>query len=370
MLSVMLERKMTLAIPSPEVRLAEPADLPQIAKFLIPLGDELFGDGFPGKTPQDLYRSWKYLDNPLGDAIVGIATVSGSVVSVVSASAKRVWLLGKAVQAHELGDFLTHATYRKRGLFSQLIELVCGEARARGSLLAYVRPNELSFPILAGKLLFREVQRIDARRFVIPSYVLSRKTGIPASLIRFSGVDRLFKSCYIPRSPGDTVTVVPVERFGTETDEFWKKASAGYDFALVRDSSSLNWRFSDCPTPYKIWLAYRDDEMVGFLVTLANRTAATATIVDFFTGSRDTEAARALLATGVNALIISGIQRINAWTLQECAPSVAHELLRRTLPIRGKQHLHLAFRVLQPLEMILPAPSQRWYFALGDCDGI
>ncbi len=35
------------------------------------------------------------------------------------------------------------------------------------------------------------------------------------------------------------MTVVPVERFGEDTDQLWQRASAGYDFALVRDSSYL-----------------------------------------------------------------------------------------------------------------------------------
>ena len=359
---------MTRGTLSPEVRLAEPADLAQIAPFLIPLGGELFGERFPDGTAQDFYR-WKYFGNPLGNAIVGIATAGGSVVSVVAATPKRIWLSGKAVPAYELGDFLTDGNYRKMGLFSQLIELVCREAGARGSALVYVRPNDVSFPILTGKLSFHEAQRMDARRFVIPSHTISRKTGIPASLLRLSGMDWLLKGRCIPRSPGDAVTVIPVERFGEETDQLWQRASAGYDFALVRDSSYLNWRFSDCPTPYKMWLALRNGQTVGFLVTSADRTAPTAAVVDLFTESSDVEAVRALLATGIGSLLNSGVQLISTWTLQGSAQSAAHELLQRAFPFRRKQHLHLVFRVLLPQEITLPVPSQKWHFTLGDSDG-
>lgn len=360
---------MTRGTLTPEARLAEPADLPQIALFLIPLGDELFGEEFPDATPQDVYRRWKYFGNPLGDAIVGIATAGGSVVSVVAATPKRIWLSGKAVPAYELGDFLTDGNYRKMGLFSQLIELVCREAGARGSALVYVRPNDVSFPILAGKLAFYEAQRMDARRFVIPSHTISRKTGIPASLLRLSGMDWLLKNRCIPRVPGDAVTVVPVERFGEETDQLWQRASAGYDFALVRDSSYLNWRFSDCPTPYKMWLARRKGEAVGFLVTSAERTAPSGTVVDLFTESCDAEAVRALLATGMGSLLKGGIELISTWTLRGSAQSAAHQLLQHTFPFRRNKHLHLAFRILLPQEITLPLPSQKWHFTLGDSDG-
>jgi hypothetical protein len=47
------EPEMTRATLSPEARLAEPAD-PPIALFLIPWGDELFGERVPGATPQAL----------------------------------------------------------------------------------------------------------------------------------------------------------------------------------------------------------------------------------------------------------------------------------------------------------------------------
>jgi len=333
------------------------------------LGDEFFGEGFRDATPQVVYRRWKYFGSPLGHAIVGIATAGGALVSVVAATPKRIWLSGKVVLGYELGDFLTDENYRKMGLFSQLIELVCREAGARGSALVYVRPNDVSFPILAGKLSFHEAQRIDARRFVIPSHSVSRKTGIPASLLRLSGMDWFLKTRCLPHTTGSTVTVVPVERFGDETDQLWERASAGYDFALVRDSSHLNWRFSDCPTPYKMWLARRNSHAVGFLVTSADRTAPTAAIVDLFTESGDGEAGRALLATGMGSLLNRGIRSISTWTLQGSVQSATHQLLQRAFPFRRKQYLHLAFRTLLPQGTTLPMPSQRWHFTLGDSDG-
>lgn len=364
----MREPEVTRGTLSPEVRFAEPAELGQIAQFMIPLGGELFGERFPDGTAQDFYR-WKYFDNPLGPAIVGIATAGGSLVSVVAATPKRIWLSRKTVLAYELGDFLTDENYRGMGLFSQLIDLVCREACVRGSSLVYVRPNDVSFPILAGKLSFHEAQRIDARRFAIPSRTLSRKTGIPASLLRFSGMDWLLNNRCIPRSPGSAVTAVPVERFGKEIDQLWQRASAGYDFALVRDSSYLNWRFSDCPTPYKIWLALRNGQTVGFLVTSADRTAPTAAIIDLFTESNDVEAVQVLLATGMRSLLSHGVQLISTWTLQGSAQSAAHTLLQRALPFRRKKHLHLAFRILLPQEITLPVSSGKWHFTLGDSDG-
>ena len=359
---------MTGAPLTPDVRLAGPSDVAQIAPFLIPLGGELFAERFPGRTVEDFYR-WKYFGNPLGDAIVAIATAGGAVVSVVAATPKRIWISGKSILGYELGDFLTDGNYRRMGLFSQLIELACREADARGSALVYVRPNDVSFPILTGRLSFHEVQKLDARRYVVPSQSLSRKTRIPASLLRITGMDSILKSRCIPRFRPGTVTVAPVERFGEETDQLWQRASKGCDFALVRDSSYLNWRFADCPTPYKMWLAKRNGRAAGFLVTSADQSAPSAAIVELFAETTDEEAVKALLATAVESLLNRGVKLISTWTLQGPAQSAAHQLLQRAFPFRRKQHLHLVCRILRPQEIALPVPSQKWHFTLGDSDG-
>jgi len=131
----------------------------------------------------------------------------------------------------------------------------------------------------------------------------------------------------------------------------------------------LNWRYADCPTPYKIWLAARNGETVGFLVTSADRASPTAAVVDLFASIGDAEAVRALLARGLEDLLRSGVQLISTWTTQEGTQSAVQKLLRRCLPLRRKQHLHLAFRVLKTEEVTLPSPSQKWHFTLGDSDG-
>jgi GNAT superfamily N-acetyltransferase len=350
-----------------EVRLAGVGDLDQIAKFLLPLGGPSFVERFPAGTPQDFYR-WKYFGNPLGDAIVAIATAGDSVVSVVAASPKRLWLSGTAVAAYELGDFLTDENYRGWGLFSRLIELACHEAEVRGASLVYVRPNDVAFPILRSKLSFFEARRIDARRYVVPSYLLSSKTRIAPSFFRAIGVDALLRTFCIPRLRNDTMNVVAMDRFGEDTDQLWSRAAAGYAFAVVRDSRYLNWRFADCPTPYKIWRAVRSGNTAGFLVISRNRENTEGRIIDLFTEKNDTEAARALLAIGMENLLGNGIRVVSTWTLQD-AGSAAHALLKRTFPFHRKRHLHLAFRILAGKEVSLPLTSQNWHFTVGDSDG-
>jgi Predicted acetyltransferase len=351
-----------------ELRLAGVRDLDQIADFLLPLGGPSFVERFPGGTAQDFYR-WKYFGNPVGDAIVFIAIAGNEVVSVVAASPKRISLSGSVVAAYELGDFLTADNYRGRGLFSRLIELACQDASLRGASLVYVRPNDVSFPIVTNKLSFFEARRMDARRYVVPSHALSSKTRLAPSFFRAIGVDALLRTCCIPRFRNNALKVVAMERFGEETDQLWSKAAAGYAFAVVRDSRYLNWRFADCPTPYKMWRALRSGATAGFIVISKNSKNTAGKIIDLFTEKNDVEAARALLAIGMENLLESGIREVSTWTLQGDVESAAHALLRRAFPFRRKRHLHLAFRILAGKEVSLPLTSQNWHFTVGDSDG-
>src|SRR6267143_1079277 len=96
---------------NPELRLAEPNDVPGIAKFLLELGGPQFPDRYPGKSPEDFFR-WKYFQNPVGDAIVGVAVHRGRFVSAVAGVPKRLAIGAEILLVYELGDFLTAPDFR------------------------------------------------------------------------------------------------------------------------------------------------------------------------------------------------------------------------------------------------------------------
>src|SRR4030095_4936610 len=128
---------------------------------------------FPGATVADFCR-WKYFANPMGDAAVGIAESGGRVVSLVAATPKLIQIGSEILTAFELGDFITAMDFRKRGLFSELINLTCNEAMQRKAAFAYVRPNSVSFPILAKNLSFLEVGQINVREYFVPRRLMHR----------------------------------------------------------------------------------------------------------------------------------------------------------------------------------------------------
>src|SRR5579871_3189504 len=166
-----------------QIRLAGQQDLAAIAELLPELDRSSYGERFPGKTCQD-FICWKYLNNPAGEAAVGVALDGDRVVSIAAGTPKRVRLGGDDVLAFELGDFITAPEHRRRGLFSKLINLVCDTASQRGASFVYVRPNDVSFPILASHLSFLEPANIESRRYLVASAAVERKLGVTAHLLR------------------------------------------------------------------------------------------------------------------------------------------------------------------------------------------
>jgi GNAT superfamily N-acetyltransferase len=347
-------------------RFATRSDLPAIATFLPALGGSGLPERFPGQTLAD-YLHWKYFQGPLGEAVVGITVDAEQVVGLVAATPRTLCVDGTAHAVFELGDFLTDERYRGRGIFSRLIEAVCEELKRRHAKLAYVRPNENSFPILVRHGSFTEARQLDVRRFVFPSAFLARRFSRPASWFGKAGPDwaALRWALGTPRGP---VQVRRFERFGPQHDRLWHVAGTGYRVAIGRHSEYLNWRYAQSPTPFLLWEACRGEETVGFLSAFASPSSATGHIADLFTGREDADACVALLAACFHALRDAGVRSIYCWKLRGEVPSAAGRALSRACPLATGRPHHLVLRVLDPS---LPGlPPSGWHLSMGDFDGL
>lgn len=350
-----------------ELRFAGASDLEQVGNLLAQLDGKLFPERFPGKTVTDFCR-WKYLESPLGKGHVAMAVSGGEVVSLSAAVPKRMRISGQEHLVFELGDFITAPSWRRKGLFSKLIEMLCTASRESGAALVYVRPNESSFPILANKLGFHEFQQVDERRLVVPSAALSRKTGLPRSILKATGMDAMAQAVLVPAANG--LRIERLERFGAETDELWARTKGDFAGALVRDSKFLNWRYVDHPGPFKIWLARRGGEAAGYLVSFQNRAEPLGWVLDLYTGKDDREASAALLSQAARAMLSDGMRAIYSWTVRPAEPSASGASLRRACPVVGEPYLHVAMKILDSGALkASDIPQRGWHLALGDFDG-
>jgi GNAT superfamily N-acetyltransferase len=349
------------------IRLAEECDLPGIGRFLPELGDELFPERFPDRTIEEFYH-WKYFENPHGQAVTASAVEGERVVATVAAVPKRLWCRQESLTVYELGDFLTASDQRGKGLFSRLITMVCEETARRGASFVYVRPNDVSFPILSRHLSFTEPNRMHTRRLTFPSRVISRRTRIPARFLRPVDAFVLGKAL---SANVEGVSVQPINGFDNEADGLWERIRGNYEFALVRDSAYLNWRYSQCPTPYQLWEAKRNGQVAGFAVTYVSSRTGVAYVLDLVTASDDRQAALALASTSMRRLIAQGASAIYTWTLVDRASAMApHASLSRACPFVEKEVLHLAVRFVNSQWSVDRLPNQAWNLMPGDFDGL
>lgn len=347
-------------------RFATRHDLAAVARFLPGLGGPLFSERFPGRTLTD-FLDWKYFKNPLGDAVVGIATDGGQVVGLVAAIPKNLYLDHESIAVYELGDFLTDDRYRGRGIFSRLIERVCADLASRKAALAYVRPNENSFPILVRHCDFTEARQIDGCRFVFPSDVLARKLSPSAAVLGRLGLDWAALRWALAPAPA-SVEVRRIDRFGRSHDRLWEAGSRGYRLAIDRRSEYLNWRYADSPSPFLLWDARRNGETTGYLAALISPSSRTGHIADLFTRPDDDAACAALLATCFRSLREQGVRSIYCWRPRGDDVSAAGRALARACPLSNGRPLHFAVRILDSRFGGLP-PSP-WQLSMGDFDGV
>lgn len=357
-----------MAVPAsaPTFRFATRHDLPAIADFLPALGGPLFSERYPGRTLID-FLDWKYFRNPLGDAVVGVATDGGQVVGLVAATPKRLHLDHASNAVYELGDFLTDGRYRGRGIFSSLIEQVCALIADRNAVLAYVRPNENSFPILVRHCGFTEASQIDGRRFVFPSDILARRVAPPAAVLGHIGLDRAAMRWVLGPSPA-SIDIRAIDRFGPSHDRLWEEAGQRYRIAIERGSAWLNWRYAESPTPFLLWEARRGDRTAGYLSAFISPSSRTGHIADLFASPEDDEAGAALVGACFRALRAKGVGSIYCWIPRGEDPSAVGRTLARACPLSNGRPLHFAVRVFDPC--FKGFPPSAWHLAMGDFDGV
>lgn len=346
---------------APLLRLASAADLPHIASFLYELGGPEFRERLGPVSPIPFYR-WKYFHNPDGEAIIGLAVTADRVIGTVAATPRAVQTGKQRCRGFVLGDFFVAPPYRRRGLFSQLLQMVTEEAARRGAELLYAQPNAESVRALQ-KQSFRLPAQMQEHWHLIPSTTLAHKLGIPAALI--SGLDEAARSWAVGSRPREVV-VHKVERFGPEVDSFWQRVRLRYGWLTVRDAERLNWRYADCPTPYTLLVADRD-EMVGLAALACSRESGLATLSDLTTNPHDYSATVALLRAALTATAETGLQRMYAWALQPPMRTKVDEAIRRTCPVARREPVRIAMRLLN---QDLRIPDLDWRLGPGDFDGV
>ncbi len=168
-----------------------------------------------GERPDDAELGWFYEENPVRPASVLLAEEDGKTVGTAAIAFVSMSIGGERLEVGMPLRVATDPDYRGRGIFRELEEANEERVRLLGVRLLLTVPNAASTPVFLGKLGWS-----------------------PLPSLRVWSRWRLWSGK--PRSRS-------VERFAA-----LPAPEPGGPDRVLRDTTWLNWRFADSPTPYAL----------------------------------------------------------------------------------------------------------------------
>jgi hypothetical protein len=102
------------------------------------------------------------------------------------------------------------------------------------------------------------------------------------------------------------------QEFDQRVDGLWSAAAAGFDLAIVRDSTHLNWRYGDARAGnFQIMTAELNGALVGYVVSKVS--GGIGYIADLLAAPLHRGALRPLAAVAADMLFKSGAERVECW---------------------------------------------------------
>ena len=224
---------------------------------------------------RDWTRWWRgtWRKNPTGAGWMWVAEDDGHIVGQYRATCMEIKVGNKVVKAIQGVDSLTHPNYRRQGINLTLMRHVIEDARAAGFGIAIAFPAHASAsysghvkqgwsPIGRMRNLFKPLnwRRLVSERIKI------RWLAAPLAAC----ADLLFSKVLF-RTRDHTVVkdlcVKEVDSFDDRVNELWRRVFDRYTVMVVRNQRYLNWRYPSREYNYRKFIAEKDNEIAGYIVT-------------------------------------------------------------------------------------------------------
>ena len=228
----------------------------------------LFRDVFDKKLDQD-YFLWKNINNPHGSSIMKIAVENDKVVGFDAHWKMRMNFMGEVIYAGQSIDAMVHREHRRKGIFESMVLDTLEVLKKEGFEIRFSFPNEAAYKASLGRINTRKVCNV-------PQYI---------KILKGKEALSMFTSNSIIKGLGGVVldawrsiesvnlhkkydySVVEINYFDETFDRLWENVKNDYPIAVERSSKYLNWRYGSSVNDYKIYGAYKDDELIGYIVT-------------------------------------------------------------------------------------------------------
>ena len=340
-----------------------------------------FGNRWPNLplrvSPRD-HLEWKLSSPDAQREQVHVLEINGRISLFGTKVLRTVWVKGRNLPWKTRGDVAVHPDLQGRGLTRVGRDHV-ESTKSEGVAPISVRPASTHARLQRSQELRGErVAVANQVRWLVRQLSFSDpwaravREGTPRAFARAARASVRFAASGARSRPAPEaaagLTFREVERFDRRLDELWERARTEFDFALVRDSRALNWRYCDPRAGvYRVRAAERDGELAGVAVVAPNR--GDAQIVDLLATPHEAGVVRALLEDALEVARHEG-----ATALSMALPTVHPygETARRMGFVPGNLLAGLGYerRDDDVLEFLARDPAARLHFTLGDTDTI
>jgi len=332
-------------------------------------------DKFPSPAEWD----WRY-QNSIYKSTIWLAKWGNQVVAQRPTVIKTVKIGQEYLPAAHFMDVMTHPDFRRRGLFTRLVQWATAAVADEGAAICYTFPNENSFPGYIAKTDWIHVGSLSLFVKPVKAEPLLRER-IKNRFLRDMLASCLQPGLALSRRRGNipkelAVRVRQFSSFDERFDAFWEQVSGDYEIILKRDSRHLNWRYAQRPSvQYTIYAAEEGEKVVGFIVARTRHMFGMnlGMIVELLTLHRDQEVAQVLVAQAVQHLVRAGADAIGC-VMFDHQPYC--QALRREGFIRVPEKLlprrfYFLARANRDDPLLRKALDRRnWFLTWGDNDAV
>jgi len=338
----------------------------------------LFKDVF-GKDINQEYFLWKNMNNPQGKSIIKLAVKEEEVIGLSCLWKFNMNFMGKNIMAGQSVDAMVHRDHRKKGIFENMAMDAMGDMSNQGLQLRFNFPNEAAYKASLGKINIRKVCDI-------PQYIKILK-GREAfgmfttnKLVKLGGgllldIYRNVKDLGIKKT--SDYHIAEIKEFDFRLDNLWNSIRNEYPIAVERSSQYLNWRYIYSPDKYKAYGAYKNNDLVGYIIIAVENKKGKGGerllmghIADLICHREHKAAAYGLISQAEKQLKEDEVCAISCWMIKEWFYS---KILERTgfLQLRSPSVL-AALPVGENAKDIGEAlyDHKNWYVTIGDSDYI
>jgi hypothetical protein len=277
-----------------------------------------------------------------------------------------------------LVDVVTHPRYRRRGVFSRVVDHAVALSQRRGATLALTTPNKASYPGFQKKADWRLLTTLDCWvRLLQPGAILEGRLHVPTWLSRATGHLLLLIAHGRGRRQALGSSVKSLLPSMESLDALWQRAAPTAQVSQIRDAAWASWRFTrrSMEPPYSFLTAWdRKHDLAGYVVTRLREVGGVQTcfVVDGVCPDGDDLQQQRLLdgacdwgRTAGAALTIAYVSSSGPW-----ARALSRAKFRRVPRLLDARPCHVCIRIHPhntPEASTLGDPSA-WRLTLGDSD--